>query len=142
MLAYTGDEVKDKMISGEAAMAVCYSGDAITMIEQNEDLDYVVPKEGSNLWFDNMCVLKDAPNKELAEQFINFMCSEEIAAENREYINYSTPQSQVLENLPDEIKNDPVQYPDQTTLDRCQIYKDLGDMAGKYDEFWTRIIVN
>ena len=67
---------------------------------------------------------------------------EEIAAENREYINYSTPQSQVLENLPDEIKNDPVQYPDAETLERCQIYKDLGDMASKYDEFWTRIIVN
>jgi len=142
VLAYTGDEVKDKMIAGEAAMAVCYSGDAITMIEQNEDLNYVIPVEGSNLWFDNMCILKDAPNKELAEQFINFMCSEEIAAENREYINYSTPQSQVLENLPDEIKNDPVQYPDAETLERCQIYKDLGDMAGKYDEFWTRIIVN
>lgn len=142
VLAYTGDEVKDKMVAGEAAMAVCYSGDAITMIEQNPDLDYVIPEEGSNLWFDNMCVMKDAPNKELAEKFIDFMCSEEIAAENREYINYSTPQQQVLDNLPDEIRNDKVQYPDEATLARCEIYKDLGDMAAKYDEFWTKIMVN
>lgn len=142
VLAYTGDEVKDKMVAGEAAMAVCYSGDAITMIEQNEDLAYVIPEEGSNLWFDNMCIPKGAPNKELAEQFINFMCSEEIAAENRDYINYSTPQQQVLDNLPDEIKNDPVQYPDEETLARCEIYKDLGDMASTYDEFWTKIMVN
>ena len=112
------------------------------MCEEKKDLNYVIPVEGSNLGFENMCILKGAPKKERAEQFINFMCSEEIAAENREYINYSTPQSQVLENLPDEIKNDPVQYPDAETLERCQIYKDLGDMASKYDEFWTRIIVN
>ena len=82
------------------------------------------------------------PVQELAEQFINFMCSEEIAAENRDYINYSTPQQQVLDNLPDEIKNDPVQYPDEETLARCEIYKDLGDMASTYDEFWTKIMVN
>lgn len=142
VLAYTGDEIKDKMISGEAALAVCYSGDAITMIDQNPDLDYIIPSEGSNVWFDNMCVLKDAPQKELAEKFINFMCSKEIAAENREYINYSTPQKQVLESLPEEIKNDEKMYPTEETLARCVIYNDLGDMAGKYDEFWTKIMVN
>lgn len=142
VLAYTGDEIKDKMIAGEAALSVVYSGDAVTMIEQNPDLAYVIPEEGSNIWFDNMCIVKDAPQKELAEKFINFMCSEKIAAENRDYINYSTPQKQVLESLPDKVKNDKAQYPDEETLARCEIYKDLGDMAAKYDEFWTKIMVN
>lgn len=78
VLSYTGDEVKDKMIQGEAAMAVIYSGDAVTIMdpeEGNADLKYVIPKEGTNLWFDNMCVLKGTKHKDLAEKFINFMCA-------------------------------------------------------------------
>lgn len=142
VLAYTGDEIKDKMIAGEAALAVVYSGDAITMIDQNEDLDYIIPKEGSNVWFDNMCVMKDTDQKVLAEQFINYMSSKDVAAANREYINYSTPQKEVLESLPDDIKLDERVYPTEETLKRCVIYNDLGDMAAKYDEFWTKIMVN
>ena len=102
VLAYTGDEVKDKMISGEAAMAVVYSGDAVTMMDENEDLAYVVPKEGTNLWFDNMCILKDTQNKELAEKFINYMCSDEISEINRDYINYCTPNQNIWDGLDEE----------------------------------------
>ena len=100
VLAYTGDDVKDKMIQGEAAMAVIYSGDAITIMDSDEgnpDLKYVIPEEGTNIWFDNMCVLKDSQNKDLAMEYINFMCREDIAALNRDYINYLTPQTQVYD---------------------------------------------
>ena len=126
VLAYTGDEVKDKMISGEAAMAVVYSGDAVTMMDENEDLAYVVPKEGTNLWFDNMCILKDTKNKELAEKFINFMCSDEISEINRDYINYCTPNQNVWDDLDDDALEI---YPSDEVLSKSFIYKDLGDMT-------------
>ena len=139
VLAYVGDEVKDKMIAGEGALAVVYSGDAMNMIAQNPDLDYVIPKEGSNVWFDGMCIPKNAENKELAEKFINFMCSTEIAEANREYICYSSPQSEVVAALPDELKNDKRAYPDEQTLSRCTVYEDLGEMSPIYDQLWSNI---
>ncbi|MGI6578087.1 MAG: ABC transporter substrate-binding protein [Eubacteriales bacterium] len=142
VLAYTADEVKDKMIAGEAAMAVVYSGDAITCMDPdygNPDLAYAVPKEGSNLWFDAMCILEGSPNKEAAMKFIDFMCRTDIAAKNRDFINYSTPQREVYESLPDEIKNDPVQYPPQEVLDSSEVFADLGESIAYYEDLWVRV---
>ena len=105
----------------------------------NPDLRYVIPSEGSNLWFDNMCVVKGSKHKELAEKFINFMCREDIAAKNRDYINYFTPQEQVYKTLDqDTLKL----YPDDDTLKRLDVYRDLSDMSQYYDELWTKIIVD
>ena len=142
VLAYTGDEVKDKMIAGEAAMAVLYSGDAATVIDQNPDLGYVVPKEGSNIWFDNMCILATSQHKTEAEEFINFMCRTDIAEMNRAYINYSSPQREVYENLPDDVKVDPVQYPSDEIYSHCEVYEDLGDYTQIYDQLWTEVIAS
>lgn len=142
VLAYTGDEVKDKMIAGEAALAVLYSGDAATVIDQNPDLAYVVPKEGSNIWFDNACVLKTTKHQTEAEEFINFLCRTDIAEMNRAYINYSTPQREVYAALPDDIKSDPVQYPADDIYDKCEVYNDLGDYTSQYDQYWTEIIAS
>ena len=139
ILAYTGDEVKDKMIAGEAAMAVIYSGDAANILMENEDLVYVLPEEGTNLWFDNMCILKDSQQKELAEKFINFMCEKEICEINRDYICYNTPHQEVWDSLDEETLHT---YPDAETIEKCFIYKDLGEMAKVYDEMWTKIMVN
>jgi len=72
--AYQVDETKDKMVAGEAALAVVWSGDAMYAIDLNEDLDYFVPSEGSNVWVDGAVIPKTAKNKENAEAFINFLC--------------------------------------------------------------------
>ena len=93
------DETKDKMVSNEAALAVIYSGDALYAMEKNEKLAYVVPEEGSNIWVDGMCIPKGSAHKEAAECFINFMCRPDIAQKNMEYIYYSSPIRQVVENL-------------------------------------------
>lgn len=143
VLAYTGDDVKDKMISGEGALAVIYSGDAITCMdpeEGNPDLAYAVPDEGSNIWFDAMCVLEGSQNKAAAMKFIDFMCRTDIAELNRAYINYSTPQTAVYDSLPDEIKNDPTQYPSDEIVAKCEVFADLGATMSYYDEMWTKII--
>ena len=78
---------------------------------ENEDLDYVVPEEGSNLWFDNMVIPKTAKNIEGAHQFINFMLDAEIAAQNTEYVSYSTPNKEALKFMEEEIVNDERFYP-------------------------------
>ncbi len=140
VLAYTGDEVKDKMVAGEAALAVVYSGDAITIMDSNPDIRYVVPKEGSNLWFDAMCVLKTSKYPKEAEQFINFMCSTEIAKRNWEFINFSSPQKEVAATLPDEFKDSPAHNPSQEVLDRCEVFEDLAQSTKYYEELWTKLI--
>jgi len=139
--AYVVDQVRDKMIAGEAAMGVIYSGEAIYTQRENPDLQYVVPKEGSNVWIDGWVILKDAKNKENAEKWINFMCDPDIALKNFEYITYSTPNSAAREMIEDEdIKNSKVAFPDTETLDRCTPYKYLGsEMDEYYLEEWNKV---
>jgi spermidine/putrescine transport system substrate-binding protein len=139
VLAYVGDEVKDKMISGEAAMAVVWSGDAIYMRWENEDLDYAIPKEGSNLWFDAMAIPKSSKNKEAAETFINFMTDPDIALRNAEYIGYSTPNTTARDMLDEEVRNDPAAYPDMSSLENCEVFEDLSDIIGVYNRIWDEV---
>ena len=119
--AYLGDQVKDTMIAGEAALAVVYSGDAVYMIRENPDLAYAFPKEGTNLWFDSMVIPSSAKNKEGAEAFINFMTRPEIAARNADYIGYSSPIPEAIEMLPNDLKNSKVAYPDSEQIANMEI---------------------
>lgn len=139
VLAYMGDEVKDAMVSGEAALAVVWSGDAVAMIRDNPDLAYSIPKEGTNLWFDAMVIPKNAKNKEGAEKFINFLARPDIAAMNAEYIGYSTPITEALELLDAEIVVDEVAYPSNLDDIDLEIFKDPLDIIQIYDSIWTDI---
>ena len=136
---YYVDEVKDKMINEEAAIAPVWSGDATYIISQNPKLKFVVPDEGSNKWFDAMVIPKGAKNKENAEKLINFLCDPENALQNVEYIQYSTPNTGAYELLDDSVKNDPGSYPSDEILDKCEVFIDLGDSLKLYDEAWMNI---
>ncbi|MBE6610950.1 MAG: ABC transporter substrate-binding protein [Ruminococcaceae bacterium] len=139
--AYVMDEIFDKMIGGEAAIAPYYAGDALTMIADNPDLAYAVPVEGTNLFVDAMCIPKGAKNKEAAEMYINFMCETLVALRNCEYIGYSTPQKYVLDYLDPELANDPIAYPDEATLANTEAFIALPDATTKLiDELWTGIL--
>jgi len=139
VLAYVGDEVKDKMIGGEAALAVVWSGDAMYMKRENPDLEYVVPKEGSNMWFDSIVIPKTSQHKKEAELFINFLCDPEIAYRNADYIGYSTPNTEALKMLPGEVTSDKTAYPDESILANCEVFEDLADSLVKYDRIWTEV---
>lgn len=139
VLAYVVDEVKDKMIGGEAAMAVVWSGDALYMTEENPDLEYVIPKEGSNLWFDGMAIPKVSKHKEEAELFIDFLCRPENAFKNTDYIGYSTPNSEAKKMLPEEIKSNRLYYPLPEDVENCEVFVDLADALPEYDRIWTEI---
>lgn len=130
--AYGLDEFKDKMVAGEAALAVVYSGDAQYAIELNEDLAYVIPQEGSNIWVDSAVIPVSAKNKENAEKFINFLCRPDISAANAEEIGYCTPNAQAIELLGEDYQNSQVTNPSDELMARCEVYIDL-------DETWLNI---
>lgn len=138
-LAYVVDEVKDKMIGNEAALAVVWSGDAVYMKRENPDLEYVIPKEGSNIWYDSMVIPKTSQNKELAEKFIDFMCRKDIAFKNADYIGYSTPHKEAREMLPQELVSDPAYYPAEGALENSEVFIDLTDVLPVYDRIWTEV---
>lgn len=140
--AYMGDNIKDAMVSGEGALAIVWSGDAVAMIRDNPDLAYVIPKEGTNLWFDNMVIPSTAENKDGAEKFIDFMTRPDIAARNTEYIGYSTPIPEAIELLPDDIKNSKVAYPPAEDIENVEIFKDPTDIISEYDDIWTTLQSN
>ncbi len=139
--AYVVDQVRDKMISNEAAIGVIYSGEAIYTQTENPDLEYVIPKEGSNVWIDSWVIPKNAKNKANAEAFINFLCRPEIAKMNFDYITYSTPNTAGRELIEDEaIRNSTIAFPDATELERCETFRYLGTKYDKiYNELWREI---
>lgn len=142
--AYVIDQVRDKMIGGEAALGVIYSGEAIFTQRENADLEYVIPKEGTNVWIDSWVILKDAKNKENAEKFLDFMCREDIALLNFEYITYSTPNDAARELIEDEdIKNSPIAFPNFDDYNNLETYQYLGDEADAlYNELWKEVKSN
>ncbi len=139
--AYVVDQVRDKMIGGEAAIGVIYSGEAIYTQKENPDLVYVIPEEGTNVWIDSWVILKNAPNKENAEKFIDFMCREDIALMNFEYITYSTPNVAARELIEEEdIRNSEIAFPDLSQYDNLETYVYLGEDGDYlYNELWKEV---
>lgn len=139
--AYVIDQVRDKMIGGEAALGVIYSGEAIYTQRENPDLAYVIPEEGTNVWIDAWVIPKAAPNKENAEKFIDFMCRGDIALKNFEYITYSTPNIAAQDLIEDEaIRNSEIAFPDLNKYSNLETYSYLGDDADNmYNELWKEI---
>lgn len=139
--AYVVDQVRDKMIGNEAAIGVIYSGEAIYTQRENPDLEYVIPKEGTNVWIDSWVVTKNAPNKENAEKFINFMCRADIALMNFEYITYSTPNDAARELIEeDDIRNSPIAFPDLSQYSGLETFRYLGEDADQmYNDLWKEV---
>lgn len=119
--AYLVDEARDEVVAGNATMAVVYSGEAYLGHEYNNDLAYVIPDEGSNVWIDSWIVTKNCKNTEAAAKFLDFLCREDIAKKNFEYIYYSTPNEAVIENLEEELKNDESIVPSDTSIENCEV---------------------
>lgn len=138
--AYTIDEVRDKMINGAAAIGVIYSGEYLYCQEENEDLEYVIPKEGTNIWYDGWVITKGSENVENAHKWIDFLCSQEAAYDNFEYIYYGTPNIAAQELIDEDIINNPGVFPDEETIEKCEVYNYLGKEAeDMYYELWKKV---
>ena len=139
VLAYVNDEGKDRLLGEEVAMGIAYSGDAVTLMEENPNLAYAIPKEGTNKWVDAMAIPKSAQNKKEAEMFINFLLDPEIAKMNAEYIGYSTPNEGALKLLDKDVTSNPVAYPPKSVMDKTETFIDLGNRLRVYDEAWIKL---
>lgn len=138
--AYVMDQIYDKMGNGEAAIAPYYSGDAGIMVKSNPNISFVVPKSGTNLFMDAMCVPKGCTHKKEAEQYINFMCRTDIALANATYTNYSTPQTEAYKELPEETKSNKVFYPSQDIIKNTEVFINLPkDINQNINDLWIEI---
>ncbi|MCI6242144.1 MAG: ABC transporter substrate-binding protein [Agathobacter sp.] len=139
--AYYVDETADAMIGEEAAIALCYSGEGALAMEENENLGYAVPKEGSNLWIDSWFIPKSCTNQKNAMQFLNFLCRDDIAEKNFEYVQYASPITSVVENQDKEQLNNEAINPSKETIKRCEIYKALDDeKSALYNKLWQELL--
>ena len=148
--AFVMDQVFQKMEGGNAAIAMYYAGDYLTMLENNEDLRFVIPDEGSNWFVDAMCVLKTSQHKAEAEEWINFIASTTSNLANMDYIWYASPNTEALAQYPDyylEIYDEELDgelfeimaAPDET-LARCELYENLPRQTlTLYNDLWTQL---
>lgn len=135
--AIVGDEIRMLMENDEAGIGVVWSGTAQELMWEKDNLEYVVPEEGSNLWFDNMVIPKTAKNPEAAHQFMNFILDPENAAQNTEYVGYSTPNKEALKYMDKETISDERFYPDEEMTARLEVYENLGKrMLAYYNELF------
>lgn len=146
--AYVMDQIFDKMQGNEAAIAPYYAGDAINMMAVNDSLRFVIPKEGTNLFFDAVCIPKHKEDTEesrlrklASEMYINFLNEPDIAAANIEYIQYSTPNDAALALLDEDTRNNPIAYPSDEVLENTEVYVNLSEDTNLYlDQLWTQIM--
>lgn len=136
ILAYLVDETKDNMLAENAAIAVMYSGDATELLDEDEKFEYVKPKEGTNLWFDSMVILKNAKNKENAHKLIDFLIRKEILAKNMDYTYYAVPNQEVIDEN-ELIKS--VSEIDEEYFKKMEVFKDPSDFLKEYDDIWTDV---
>ena len=148
--AFVMDEVFQKMEGGNAAIAMYYAGDYLTMLENNPDLAYVVPEEGSNWFVDAMCILKGAQNVEEAHEWINFIASTESNLANMDYIWYASPNAEALEGYPayyEETYGEPldmelyeIMAAPSDVRSRCTLYENLpAETLTLYNDLWTEL---
>ncbi len=136
------DEVFNKMEGGNAAIAPYYAGDFLTMQENNPDLAFVYPKEGTNIFIDSICVPANAQNYEAAMMYINFMLEPEVALANAEYICYASPNTAVVENPEYSFYQDEILYPDAESLPMVEYFHDIDqDIRSYYEKLWEEILL-
>jgi spermidine/putrescine transport system substrate-binding protein len=137
------DQVFNKMESGNAAIATYYAGDFLTMQSNNEDLAFVYPKEGVNIFVDSACIPANAQNYEAALMYINFLLEPEIALANAEYICYASPNTSVVENEEYSLKDEKILYPDEADMPETQYFHDLpSETRSYYESLWETVVMS
>jgi spermidine/putrescine transport system substrate-binding protein len=141
---YYGDEIRDLIANGDAALGVTYSGDFMDLYwEGIDNVGYAIPKEGSNIWYDCMVIPKSAKHKKEAEMFINFMLDPDVGFRNSEEVGYTSPNTEVIKRMQEEypeVFELPAYWPDEEALSKGEVYVDLGDYKAKYNDILTEVL--
>lgn len=136
---YESSMTKDLLLNGEVYLAHIWSGNLFLMTDERPEFKFVVPKEGTLMFMDNFCIPKDAPHKENAEKFINFILRPQNSAKIINKVCYAMPNPSALEFVDEEIRNNPAIFPPQEILDKCEVLEDLGDFMPQMDKLWTEL---
>ncbi|MBQ9961286.1 MAG: spermidine/putrescine ABC transporter substrate-binding protein [Firmicutes bacterium] len=132
--SFANDNARELMIGESAALAVINSGEIIYSKEYNEDLEYIIPKEGTEVWTDCWAITKSVQNKEAAEAWINFMLDGDVAETNFEYLTYAIPNKEI-----DDLVDEPVLNPSNSVLAKCETLKNLGPEGDDlYSKYWKQ----
>jgi spermidine/putrescine transport system substrate-binding protein len=134
-----GVEALNRILAGDAALSLAYSGDVLQARQEDARLRYAIPKEGGTIWTDAMVVLKRGPSQDLAYRFIDFLLRPENAAELAAYTRYATPVAQAIPLLPEEMRQDPAVFPPEEVRARLEYLEDLGPEIALYDRVWTEV---
>lgn len=134
-----GVEALNRILAGDAAVSLAYSGDVLQARQEDKRLRYAIPKEGGTIWTDAMVVLKRGPSQDLAYRFIDFLLRPENAAELAAYTRYATPVAKAIPLLPEEMRQDPAVFPPEEVRARLEYLKDLGPEIALYDRVWTEV---
>ncbi|HHZ03399.1 MAG TPA: spermidine/putrescine ABC transporter substrate-binding protein [Tissierellia bacterium] len=139
VMAYITDGAPDIMVNEEADMALVWSGEAVSAMAENENLGFVIPKEGSNIWIDAMFIPSTSKNQPLAEKFINFLCSIEATLRNINEVWYSTVHTEAKKQVDEELLNNPAfNIPDED-IEKMEMFRDPKEFIDLYTERWTEI---
>lgn len=139
VMAYITDGAPDIMVNEEADMALVWSGEAVSAMSENENLGFVIPKEGSNIWIDAMFIPKTTKNQPLAEKFINFLCSTEATLRNIDEVGYSTVNTEALKQVDEELLNNNAFNIPKEDIDRMEMLRDPKEFMDLYTQRWTQI---
>ncbi|MDD6096246.1 MAG: extracellular solute-binding protein, partial [Firmicutes bacterium] len=141
--SYSNDATRDRLIDGSAAIGVVWNGEYDYMTSNNEDIEFSVPKEGSEFFIDSWAVTADAANQDGAESWINYLCKAEVAAANFDYLYYTCPNKAAYELIDQEAFDNSAIFPDEETLSRCRSLRNLPQEAiDIYADAWKKVKAN
>ncbi len=138
---YANDSARDLLANGSAAVGVVWNGEYQYTKDLNEDVEFVVPKEGTEFFIDSWVIPKEAVNRENAEAWINYLCKAEVAAKNFDYLYYTTPNEAALDVIEDEeaLANEAI-FPTEETIAKCESLRMLDqDVTDLYSKYWKQV---
>ncbi|MDZ4785019.1 MAG: spermidine/putrescine ABC transporter substrate-binding protein [bacterium] len=130
---------KNKVLGKGATFAVAYSGDAVRGMSEDPETYYFVPREGSEIWVDNMVIPAKAPHKEMAEKFINYILDPEVGAKLSDFNQYATPNKASLLLIDQDDRKNPAIYPSKEVMAKLEFVQDLGSHTRIFDQVWTEV---
>jgi spermidine/putrescine transport system substrate-binding protein len=138
---FAEDNGQDLLASGEVDLTMEWNGDILQVMQEDDDISYVVPKEGGELWQDCLCIAKGAPHPDNAHAFLNFILDADIGAAIADFIQYATPNAAAKAKMSEEYQNNPAIFPSPEVIARCEPPLYLGEEVVRlYDAAWTRIL--
>lgn len=143
LYSFESDTYEDLMLTGETRLSMGWSGDIFVAQAENENIDYIIPKEGATMWVDNLCISADAaadPDRlDMVYQWFNYLNRPEINGQNTNWVWYASPNEAAREYISEEILTYPAIYPDEETMLRLEFLGNVGDFTETYSRMWTEV---